>query len=78
MKMKEEIENLYKEMVKVSGDDLASKIMDLFEGHKELAVFWFYKPKFSLGNRSPEQYCKDGNKGEVEKLVGRLEHGVLP
>lgn len=74
----EEVERLYKEMVGIAGSDLASKIENLWEGHKDIAVFWFYKQKFFLENKSPADYCKEGKKDEIERYVGQLEHGVFP
>ncbi|MBI2671820.1 hypothetical protein HYX16_02705 [Candidatus Woesearchaeota archaeon] len=74
----EDVDSRYKEMEELAGNDLSAKIAELFESHKDLAVFWFYKPKFSIGNKSPADYCREGKQGEMEKLVEQLVHGVFP
>jgi len=73
-----EVDNLYKEMQKLAGEDLASKIMSLWENNKDVAAFWFFKPKFSLGNKSPADYCVEGKQEEMKRYVGQLEHTVYP
>ncbi len=54
------------------------KAVDLFEGRVAQAVAWLSRPKKTLGNESPFDYCRtDLGAREVENLIGRLEHGVF-
>jgi hypothetical protein len=73
-----DVDGLYKKMVDTAGQDLTSRIMNIFEGHVDLAVYWVYTTKFSLNNKSPDRYCQEGKISEVEKVVDSLERGVLP
>jgi putative toxin-antitoxin system antitoxin component (TIGR02293 family) len=52
--------------------------VDLFEGDVAAAVNWLTTPKKALGNQIPLAYSRtELGAREVEKLIGRLEHGVF-
>lgn len=54
------------------------KAVDLFEGDVPSAVNWLSAPKRALENQSPLQYARtEVGAREVEKVIGRLEHGVF-
>jgi putative toxin-antitoxin system antitoxin component (TIGR02293 family) len=54
------------------------KALELFEGDDEAARRWFSKPHKVLGGMSPAEMSKTDIGGlEVERLIGRLEHGVF-
>ncbi len=54
------------------------KILALFEGDVGAARTWLSKPVLALGNRTPlELSSTEVGANEVEKLIGRLEHGVF-
>jgi uncharacterized protein (DUF2384 family) len=67
------IDDLYK----VAGADLTQKVLDLFEGNEASSIRWFYNPNRALGYKTPYSVCQEGNPGEVERIIHRLEHGVL-
>jgi len=51
---------------------------DLFEGDSAAARRWLTMPRAALGNRSPFDVSKtEVGAREVERLIGRLEHGVF-
>lgn len=53
------------------------RAIQLFEGDKDAAVSWMNKPIPALGSRSPLEMSKtEPGALEVERLIGRLEHGV--
>lgn len=54
------------------------KALELFEGDGEAARRWFTKPHKMLGGVTPAEMSKtDIGAVEVERLIGRLEHGVF-
>ncbi len=53
--------------------------VDLFEGDVQQARRWLMTPQHGLGGESPLQFATtEVGAREVEYLIGRLEHGVLP
>lgn len=55
-----------------------SDAVDLFEGDKAAARKWLSSPSKALGGETPLKYSKSElGAREVEKLIGRLEHGVF-
>lgn len=53
------------------------KAVRLFEGDTTAAVKWLTTPRKYFDNQTPLQYSRtEVGAGEVEKLMGRLEHGV--
>jgi putative toxin-antitoxin system antitoxin component (TIGR02293 family) len=53
------------------------RTMELFEGDGEEARGWLTASQPALGGRIPLEFARtDVGAGEVESLVGRLEHGV--
>jgi putative toxin-antitoxin system antitoxin component (TIGR02293 family) len=54
------------------------KALELFEGNHEAARRWFTKPHKMLSGVTPADMSKtDIGAVEVERLIGRLEHGVF-
>lgn len=54
------------------------KAVNLFEGDVPSAVNWLSAPKRALEGQSPLQYARiEVGAREVEKLIGRLEHGIF-
>ena len=54
------------------------RALELFEGNNEAARHWFMSPQRALGNESPAELAKtEFGAYEVERLIGRLEHGVF-
>ena len=52
--------------------------VDLFEGDVPAAVTWLTTPRKALGDRPPLSYARtEPGAREVEKLIGRLEHGIF-
>jgi len=52
--------------------------LGLFEGDSDAALRWMKKPLPILGRVSPLQMSKtEPGALEVERLIGRLEHGVF-
>lgn len=50
----------------------------LFEGNVDSAKAWFERPQRGLGNVSPATAVRtDIGAREIERLIGRLEHGVV-
>jgi putative toxin-antitoxin system antitoxin component (TIGR02293 family) len=50
----------------------------LFEGDVEGALGWLYSPQRALGGAVPLEMARtEIGAGEVEGLIGRLEHGVF-
>jgi len=51
---------------------------DLFEGDQEAARGWLMKPQRALGGAIPLEIAKtEVGAREVERIIGRLEHGVF-
>lgn len=49
----------------------------LFEGDIDAAKSWFERPQRGLGNVSPSTAVRtDIGAREIERLIGRIEHGV--
>ncbi len=74
-KFKELDSFLNEEMQKTAGTDLIKKMVSVW-GEEEAARNWFYSIAFGLGGKRPYDYCKSGNKKEVEDLLGRIEYSV--
>jgi putative toxin-antitoxin system antitoxin component (TIGR02293 family) len=54
------------------------RAIQLFEGDQGAAVNWMKEPLPALGHVSPLEMSKTGpGTLEVERLIGRLEHGVF-
>jgi putative toxin-antitoxin system antitoxin component (TIGR02293 family) len=52
--------------------------VDLFEGDVDRAKAWFERPQRALGNATPASAVRtDVGAREVERVIGRLEHGVV-
>ena len=52
--------------------------IELFEGHKDAAITWMSERLPVLGLASPLEMSKtEPGALEVERLIGRLEHGVF-
>lgn len=55
-----------------------SDAVELFEGDKSSARQWLLTPSEALGGETPLKYSQSElGAREVEKLIGRLEHGVF-
>ena len=53
------------------------RTMELFEGNAAEAREWLTAPQPALGGRIPLEFARtEVGAGEVENLVGRLEHGI--
>jgi putative toxin-antitoxin system antitoxin component (TIGR02293 family) len=53
-------------------------VLDLFEGDRVAARRWLASPQRALGGRTPLAFARtETGAREVERLVGRLEHGVF-
>lgn len=51
---------------------------DLFDGDQEAARSWLMKPQRALGGAIPLEIAKtEVGAREVERIIGRLEHGVF-
>lgn len=47
-------------------------------GNLKAARRWFATPKNALGNKTPLEFCDTGpGATEVERLLGRIEHGIF-
>lgn len=54
------------------------RAIQLFDGDKDAAVGWMKRPLAALGARSPLALSRtEPGALEVERLIGRLEHGVF-
>ncbi len=52
--------------------------LQLFEGDAETARRWMSEPAKALGGNTPIQHLDtEAGAGEVQDLIGRLEHGVI-
>ena len=54
------------------------KALELFEGDARAAERWLSSPRRALGGATPLELARtEDGAGEVEALIGRLEHGVF-
>ncbi|MGH7650541.1 MAG: type II RES/Xre toxin-antitoxin system antitoxin [Gemmatimonadaceae bacterium] len=54
-----------------------ARAIELFEGNPDAAREWLTKPVHALGGKEPlELTSTDAGAIEVERLIGRLEHGI--
>ena len=60
---------------KIAGEDLTDRMLDVFEDETKV-VNWFYSSNKALGV-SPSEYCIEGKSSEIEKILGRIEHGIF-
>ncbi len=57
---------------------IVEKAVALFEWEVAPAIQWLLTPKAALAGNAPLRYCRtELGAREVEKLMGRLEHGVF-
>lgn len=57
---------------------VVEKAVALFERDTAPAIQWMLSPKAALSGETPLRYCRtELGAREVEKLIGRLEHGVF-
>jgi uncharacterized protein (DUF2384 family) len=63
-----------KEMGKTAGINLSKKIYEVLG---EEGIDWFYSENVGLGNSRPYDFCRMGEFGEVEDLLGRIENGIF-
>jgi len=62
----------------VRASRLFAQALDLFEGDLEAAKAWLSAPQRALGGSTPLRLARTGvGAREVERLIGRLEHGVF-
>ncbi len=53
-------------------------VLTLFEGDEEAARAWLKRRQVALGNERPIDFVRtEVGAREVERLIGRLEHGVF-
>ena len=53
------------------------RVLELFEGDREAATDWLTTLNAALGGVAPLQYARtNAGAHEVERLIGRIEHGV--
>ena len=63
-------------LVRVAG--LVESAAALFEGDRDAARRWLNAPRRALDGQSPLSYARtELGAREVERLIGRLEHGVF-
>ena len=56
---------------------LLEETVGLFEGDEQAARTWFKSPQPALGGKTPFELARtDAGAREVERVIGRLEHGV--
>ena len=56
---------------------LLEETVSLFEGDEQAARSWFKSKQPSLGGKTPFEFARtDAGAREVERVIGRLEHGV--
>lgn len=54
------------------------QVLELFEGNQTAALDWLQSPAIALGGESPINMIRtEPGALEVERLIGRLEHGVF-
>lgn len=52
--------------------------LDLFDGDREAAVGWLTDVNVALGGVSPLEFARtEIGAGEVENLVGQIQHGII-
>ena len=57
---------------------LFARAQDLFDGNQEAARGWLMAPQRALGGAIPLEIAKtEVGAREVERIIGRLEHGVF-
>jgi putative toxin-antitoxin system antitoxin component (TIGR02293 family) len=57
---------------------LFARATDLFEGNQDAARHWLMSPQRALGGAVPMKIARtEVGAREVEKIIGRLEHGVF-
>ena len=57
---------------------IIEKAVTIFEWEVAPAVQWLLTPKAALSGHTPLRYCRtELGAREVEKLIGRLEHGIF-
>ena len=57
---------------------LFARAQDLFDGDQKAARGWLMKPQRALGGAIPLEIAKtEVGAREVERIIGRLEHGVF-
>ena len=57
---------------------LFARSKDLFDGDEQAARMWLMSPNRALGGATPLEIAKtEVGAREVEKIIGRLEHGVF-
>ena len=62
----------------VRASRIFGQALDLFEGDLEAAKEWLSAPQPALGGSTPLRMARTGiGAREVERLIGRLEHGVF-
>ena len=55
-----------------------ARALSLFEGDRDAAKHWLSEPQRALGGEVPLAVARTEVGGlEVERLIGRLEHGVF-
>ena len=55
-----------------------ARCLELFEGNQKAARHWFLSPQKALGDESPAERAKtEFGALEVERLIGKLEHGAF-
>jgi putative toxin-antitoxin system antitoxin component (TIGR02293 family) len=63
----------------VRASRLFGRALSLFEGNREAATRWLSEPQRGLGGEVPLALARtEVGALEVERLMGRLEHGVFP
>lgn len=56
---------------------IVARAIELFEGDVDGARDWLLTPRFALGDVAPLAFAKtDAGALEVDRLIGRLEHGI--
>jgi putative toxin-antitoxin system antitoxin component (TIGR02293 family) len=56
-----------------------ARAVELFEGDRNAASEWMSSPLQALGGATPNEVVKtELGAHEIEKLIGRIEHGVYP
>ncbi len=75
--MKKGDENKFEIMYKTAGKELADKIVSVFEGDENKAENWYCSSCVALENLSPKECCKAKKYFQVEKELGRIEHGIF-
>jgi putative toxin-antitoxin system antitoxin component (TIGR02293 family) len=62
----------------IRGARLFHQMRELFEGDERAARAWLTRPQRGLGGATPLEFARtETGAREVERLLGRLEHGVV-